>query len=230
MATTKTQRWGILAILIVTVIGTVGSFAVMILATENQTKDTLAQQKVYADYKQKTYEYQNKLTAQADELSSQYYDIFKSFQSRVAEFDLAGVATLSSEDLIVGDGEEITGNTPFAAYYIGWNPKGKVFDGSIDTEKGKLKAPLFSAVGLDKGLDNASLIQGWKEGMKGMRIGGVREIAIPSDLAYGEKGQGDDIPPNTPIKFVVMMIAAPAVIEQPSIPAELYQNAGNFGG
>jgi FKBP-type peptidyl-prolyl cis-trans isomerase FkpA len=67
------------------------------------------------------------------------------------------------------------------------------------------------------------LIQGWKEGMKGMKIGGIREITIPSDKAYGESGQGDDIPANTPLKFVVMAIPAPAAIEQPEVPAALYQ-------
>ena len=229
MATTKSQRWGILAILIVTVIGTIGSFAVIILSTQNQAKDTAAQQKAYAEYKQKSDEYEKKVAAQADALSAQYYDTFKPYEDRVAAFDLAGVSTLTSEDLAVGEGEEITGTTPFAAYYIGWNPKGKVFDGSIDAEKSKLKAPLFTAVALEKGLDNAMLVQGWKDGMKGMRLGGIREINIPSDLAYGEQGRGDDIPANTPIKFVVMIIPAPEIFEQPEIPAELYQSLGNLG-
>ena len=123
--------------------------------------------------------------------------------------------------MVIGEGEEINGTTKFAAYYIGWNPKGKVFDQSIDGTK--LKSPLYDAVGLNAGLDSASLIEGWKEGMKGMRIGGVREITIPSDKAYGERGQGDDIPANTPIKFVVMAIDAPASIPQPEVPMELYQ-------
>ena len=57
-----------------------------------------------------------------------------------------------------------------------------------------------------------------------MRIGGVRVITIPSDKAYGEQGSGDDIPPNTPIKFVVMAIELPPAVD---IPAELLQSAGN---
>ena len=97
--------------------------------------------------------------------------------------------------------------------------QGKVFDQSIDTLNNKLKAPLPVATGLDA----ASLIAGWKEGMKGMRINGVRLITIPSDKAYGEQGQGDDIPPNTPLKFVVMTIPAQAEIAQPEVPTELYQ-------
>ncbi len=52
-----------------------------------------------------------------------------------------------------------------------------------------------------------SLIPGWAEGVIGMRVGGVREITIPSDLAYKDQGSGNDIPPNTPIKFIVYVIA-----------------------
>ena len=83
----------------------------------------------------------------------------------------------------------------------------RYFDGK------KLKEP-FSV----EGLANASVIEGWKEGLIGMRIGGVRELAIPSSKAYGEKGQGDKIPANTPLKFVVMAIDKPAEIPEPEIP------------
>ncbi len=219
MATTKTQRYGILTILIVTVIGTIGSFAVMILSTQNQSAEAAKQQKVLAEYQEKYKQYQAKLTAQGDELSKQYYQGFKEHASQVAPYEIDSVSTLMTDDLVVGDGEEITGTTKFAAYYIGWNPKGKVFDQSIDTLNNKLKAPLPVATGLD----TASLIAGWKEGMKGMKINGVRLITIPSDKAYGEQGQGDDIPPNTPLKFVVMTIPAQAEIAQPEVPTELYQ-------
>lgn len=219
MATTKTQRYGILIILIVTVLGTLGSFAVIILAAENQADDSAKQQQVLAEYQASYKAYQEKVNAQGDELSKQYYQTFSQYADQVAAFELDSVNALATEDIVVGDGEEVTGTTKFAAYYIGWNPKGTVFDQSIDTNNGKLKAPLAVA----SGLDAASLIAGWKEGMKGMRIGGIRLIAIPSDKAYGEQGQGDDIPPNTPIKFVVMAIPAQAEIAQPTIPAELYQ-------
>ncbi|MBP6038528.1 MAG: FKBP-type peptidyl-prolyl cis-trans isomerase [Candidatus Saccharimonas sp.] len=220
MATSKTQRYGIMLILIVTVVGTIGSFAVMILATKNQAADAAKQQKLISDYQAKYKEYEGKVSAQGDELSKQYYEMFIPYSSQVAAFDIDSVSALETEDMVVGDGEEITSTTKFAAYYIGWNPKGKVFDQSIDTANAKLKAPLSVATGLDA----ASLIAGWKEGMKGMRINGVRLVTIPSDKAYGEQGQGDDIPPNTPLKFIVMAIPAPAEIKQPEIPTELYQS------
>ena len=218
MATTKFQRWGILTILVVTVVGTIGSFAVMILASQNQTTENAKQQTAYTTYQANYKAYQAKVDVQASELSTQYYATFSPYGSKVGTFDLNSVKDLVKTDLVVGDGEEITGTTQFAAYYIGWNPKGKIFDQSIDATTSKLKAPLAIATGLDQ----ASLISGWIEGMKGMKIGGVRELTIPSDKAYGETGQGDDIPANTPLKFVVMAIPAPATIAQPAIPAELY--------
>ena len=217
MATTKMQRYGILVIVAVTIVGTLGGFITMILANENQQADSAKEQKLYADYQAQAKVYQDKVTAQGDELSKQYYTAFKQYESQVGAFDRDAVKSLTTEDLVVGDGEEITGTTKFAAYYIGWNPSGKVFDQSIDTTNNKLKPPLAVATGLD----SASLIAGWKEGMKGMHINGVRVITIPSDKAYGEQGQGNDIPANTPLKFVVMAIPAPAEIPQPTMSPEL---------
>lgn len=216
MATSKTQRYGILGILIVTVIGTIGSFAVMILATQNNSKQQAALQLAQTKYQKEYESYQKKVTAQGDELSGKYYEGFKGYSDRVSEFDMESVKEVSTEDLVVGDGEEVTGTTKLAAYYIGWDAKGHVFDQSIDTTTNKLKAPLPISVGLD----SAGLINGWKEGMKGMHINGVRLITIPSDKAYGESGQKDQsgketIAPNMPLKFVVMAIPAPVEIPQP---------------
>jgi FKBP-type peptidyl-prolyl cis-trans isomerase FkpA len=217
MATTRSQRWGILAILVVTVVGTLGSFAVMILANDNQAKDAARQQELSAKYQADYKGYQAKVDAQSAQLSKQYYDEFKQYTSQVSAFDRDSVKELNTEDITVGDGAAIDGTTKFAAYYIGWNPKGKIFDQSINGEA--LKAPLPIA----DGLDNASLIPGWKEGMKGMKIGGVRVLTIPSDKAYGEQGQGDDIPANTPLKFVVMAIPLPEQFTMPQFPQELMQ-------
>ena len=110
-----------------------------------------------------------------------------------------------------GDGAEVKDDTKFAVYYIGWNAKGEVFDQSI--ADGKLKAPFAI-----NGPANTAVIQGWKEGLVGMKIGGVRELTIPADKAYGSQGQGDKIPANAPLKFVIMAIEKPAEIPQPEMP------------
>ena len=228
MATTKAQRIGVSIILVVTVIGTLGSFAAMILGQENAVKDARQQQQVYDEYQKKLDERQTKIDTQTADLSSKYLGIFKQYESRVASFNLEeNNKEMKVEDLSVGDGEEIGDDSNFAVYYLGWNPNGKIFDGSINGNK--LKEPLYYSdpgtgmVGLEQGLKNASLIDGWKEGMKGMKVGGVREMTIPSDKAYGEKGQGNDIPPNTPIRFIVMAIPKLGDFPQPELPQSLLQ-------
>ena len=222
MATRKSQRLGIIIILVALVIGTLGSFAVMILGTQNQQKDAAEQQKAMAEYQKSYQDYQAKLTKQSDELSAQYYPTFSPHASRVGEFSKDGITSLQKEDLVVGEGAEIKDSTSFAAYYIGWNPKGKIFDQSIDGQK--LKAPFT----IEPGLKDAGVISGWKEGLIGMKIGGVREITIPSDKAYGEQGQGDNIPPNTPLKFIVMAVTPPEKIAMPDYPAGLMQGLGGL--
>lgn len=210
MATPRAQRIGIWIITVVMAIGAVGVYFVAILANNNDSQKNTSYQNALTQYQQQ-------VAAQAAELSSKYYATFSPYASRVHSFEKAAAQEkLVTEDLLVGNGETITDTTPFAAYYIGWNPDGNIFDQSINGTA--LKAPLGSNVGLDKGLANASLITGWKEGMIGMKIGGIREITIPSEKAYGSTGSGSQIPADTPIKFVVMAIPSPAEIP---VPAEL---------
>jgi FKBP-type peptidyl-prolyl cis-trans isomerase len=199
MATPKSQRIGIWIIAIVMLVGTVGSFAVMILANKNakidQEQQAKQQEELYEEYKKQMEEQ----VKQADELSVKYYPLFQAYKTSPAEFDQAIVTDkVLTSDLVAGDGATITKDTKYKAYYIGWNPRGKMFDSSFDGDK--LKAPIDTAL--------VNLIQGWSDGVIGMKVGGVREMTIPSDLAYGDKGSGDDIPPNTPIKFIVMIIEA----------------------
>jgi len=229
MATRKSQRIGIAIILAVTIIGTIGSFAVMILGQQNQEQQAALLKTQQADYQKLVDAYTVQQKAQATDLSASYYGTFSQYASRVGTFDRDSVTALSTEDLAVGTGATIDGSTKFAAYYIGWMPDGKIFDQSIDGTS--LKSP-FS---IDTGLDGASVIDGWKEGIKGMKIGGVRLITIPSDKAYKEKGTTDSsgkevIPPNTSLKFVVMAIDAPAAITYPQMPEALlkaYYGGGN---
>jgi FKBP-type peptidyl-prolyl cis-trans isomerase len=198
MATKRSHRIGIWIIAIVMTIGTIGSFAVMILANKNSKIDQEQQQKLYADYQKQIEEQQKQAEKEAATLSTQYYAAFKPYQTMPASFDAKAVGDkVATSDLKQGDGAEITKDTKYQAYYIGWNPKGKTFDSSFNGDK--LKMPIDTST--------TNLIQGWNDGVLGMKVGGVREITIPSDLAYGEKGSGDAIPPNTPIKFIVMVIA-----------------------
>lgn len=195
MATPKKQRIGIWIIAVVMLVGTLGSFAIMVLGNENAKIDQKAQEDFYAQYKKQLEEEEKQGAA----LSEKYYPEFNKYRNVPAEFNKDTVGdTVTTKDLKQGDGALIGEGATYKAYYIGWNPRGKVFDSSL--EEKSLKAPINTGL--------ISVIEGWNKGVIGMKVGGVREMTIPSDLAYGETGSGDDIAPNTPIKFIVMIIEA----------------------
>lgn len=219
MSATRGQRIGIWIIAAFMVVGTIGSFLAIILANQNQQTDQARINELTAQYQKEYDAYQAKVDAQAEELSAQYFATFNQFSTRPAAFDAASVTELKKEDIIVGSGENITSDSSFTAYYIGWNPSGKVFDGSIEGDT--LKAPF--------GVEPGGVIEGWTKGVDGMKVGGVRELSIPAELAYGATGSGEDIPANTPIKFIIMIIPTPEKITVPTMPPELikyYQSGG----
>lgn len=205
MATTNSQRIGIWIIAVVLAVGTIGSFFVIILANNNAQKDSEANKTLQEKYQKLVADYQAKVAAQNTELSSKYFETLSQYSNKVGKFNADEVKSVTSEDLQIGDGEEIKDGTKYSAYYIGWNPDGKIFDQSIDGSK--LKAPLPAE----------GLIEGWNEGVKGMKIGGVRLITITADKAYGDKGSGDLIPPHTPIKFIVLAISTPTPVPTPDL-------------
>lgn len=198
MAASKKQRIGIIIIAVVMTVGTVGSFFVMILANNNSMADQRREQEEYdkqlAEYQKQMVKIEEEQKKEAEKLSAQYYDEFKQYESLPEPFDAGKVKSLETEDLKEGDGQEINEDTRYRAYYIGWNSEGKVFDGSIEGDR--LKLPIEGGVGL---------IEGWVRGVEGMKIGGVRVISIPGNLAEG-LAPSADIKQGAPLKFVVMAI------------------------
>jgi peptidyl-prolyl cis-trans isomerase len=208
------QRYSIWVILILTVVSTVALYVSSFLQTESNSEAQKKQSQVLKKYQ----DYRKKVEEQAKELSAKYYDSFKEYEKAPVAFNAASIKELTKKDLKEGDGEEFTDSTTkFQAYYIGWKPDGTVFDGSF--ENGRLKSPVvFRKEGKKWGL-----IEGWSEGLKGMKVGGIRELSIPADKAYGAQGsvnQEDSsktIGPNTPLKFIVMLIPEFQEIPQPSL-------------
>lgn len=218
-STSPRQRVFIILIAAVMIVGTLGSFAVLVLATQQDQQSAQRQQEAQAELEAIQAEYQQLVNAQAEQLSERYYEKFSKYEDVPAEFEIESVTELKTEDLETGSGATIDDQTAFGTYYIGWNPDGTVFDGSLEGDT--LKPPFV----IEDGLASAGVIEGWKQGIVGMKIGGVRLLEIPSDLAYGEAGSGDSIPPNTPIKFVVMTIEKPETIPFPDIPDRLIEEA-----
>ncbi|GAB3736339.1 hypothetical protein GCM10028794_16860 [Silanimonas algicola] len=56
-------------------------------------------------------------------------------------------------------------------------------------------------------LGRGRVIRGWDEGVLGMKVGEVRELAVPADLAYGKRGAGGVIPPDQALLFEVELLA-----------------------
>lgn len=223
MATSTAQRTGIWIIAVVLTVGTLAGFIAMILAPQNEAADSERLEKAYAQYQQEATAAEEKksaqqaaLDAETEALSGQYFAEFNAFASRVGSFDKEKAQEkLMTEDLKVGTGEEITDESTYAVYYVGWLPDGTIFDGSIDGDK--LKSPFIARPN--------GTITGWSEGAKGMKIGGVRELTIPSEQGYGSTGQGT-IPADSPLKFVLMPFRKLDTIKEPEIPQEILQSYG----
>lgn len=187
MATAKSQRVGIWIIVIALTIGTLGSFVAIVLGMSNDKADQAA-------LNQAVEKYQDEVEVQ----KNKDYEVFNKYTSRVSAFDAASVTELKTQDLETGEGEAITKESPFQAYYLGWNVDGKIFDGSIEGDGFKDDAAPYTVY-------PGAVIEGWTEGTVGMKPGGVRELTIPAEKAYGETGSGNLIAPNAPIKFIIMI-------------------------
>lgn len=219
LRTSPKQRLIIIIIAAFMLISTFALYAGLVLNYgENNTQGNLTSEE-QARYNQLMAEYNDKTTKQADELSKKYFDTFKTYKSQVKAYNKASVDNLNTEDLKKGTGKEVTSTdfTDYAAYYIGWLNDETVFDSSFDdfNNPTSLRAPLSGTTGL---------IEGWKQGIKGMKIGGVRVLTIPSALGYGSTEQGN-IPANSPLKFVIMLVDKPKEIEMSEELINLYYKA-----
>jgi peptidylprolyl isomerase len=105
-------------------------------------------------------------------------------------------ADLVVEDLVVGDGEEARPGQDVSVHYVGvaWS-NGSQFDSSWDRGE-----PFEFALG------EGQVIDGWDQGVVGMRIGGRRRLSIPPQLGYGSRGAGGVIKGGETLVFVVDLL------------------------
>ncbi len=102
---------------------------------------------------------------------------------------------LQMDDINAGGGREAKAGDRVTVHYVGTLTDGKKFDSSRDRGKG------FSFE-----LGKAEVIKGWDRGVAGMKIGGMRKLTIPSELAYGTRGFPPIIPPNATLVFEVELL------------------------
>lgn len=115
----------------------------------------------------------------------------------------------SSTDVVPGTGDEALVGKVVVVDYAGWlyngsqlNNKGQLFDTSINRS-------VFPFL-----LGNGTVIRGWDQGVPGMRVGGMRRLIVPPDLAYGSTGNGP-IPPNATLVFEISLLG---VFEPGQVP------------
>jgi peptidylprolyl isomerase len=104
-------------------------------------------------------------------------------------------------DLVVteiteGDGAEATSGPTLPVHYVGVaHSTGEEFDASYNRG-----APLEFRLGIGQ------VIQGWDQGVAGMKVGGRRQLVIPPHLGYGDRGAGGVIKPGETLIFVVDLL------------------------
>ncbi len=114
----------------------------------------------------------------------------------------ADVTALAKDDRTAGTGAEARPGMMVSVHYTGWlydpsaaDKRGKKFDSSKDRGE-----PFEFQLG------KGDVIAGWDEGVAGMKIGGTRVLTIPSNMGYGARGAGADIPPNAALVFEVELL------------------------
>jgi FKBP-type peptidyl-prolyl cis-trans isomerase len=106
------------------------------------------------------------------------------------------VTELKIEDVKVGTGDEAVAGKSVTVHYTGWLANGTKFDSSKDRGQ-----PFTFQLGAGQ------VINGWDQGVAGMKVGGVRKLTIPPSLGYGANGAGGGaIPPNATLVFEVELL------------------------
>ena len=115
--------------------------------------------------------------------------------TKLADFaPMAKVDALQIIDIIPGTGTEVPAGATITAHYTGALCKnGIIFQSSHDFGQ-----PV--TFGLDQ------VIRGWTEGVPGMKVGGMRRLIIPSDMAYGSVRAAANIPPNSDLVFDIELM------------------------
>ncbi|MDP2641113.1 MAG: FKBP-type peptidyl-prolyl cis-trans isomerase [Candidatus Yanofskybacteria bacterium] len=99
------------------------------------------------------------------------------------------------EDLTEGEGEAAKNGDEVSVHYTGTLLDGTKFDSSLDRG-----TPLEFTLGAGQ------VIQGWEQGVQGMKIGGKRLLTIPPHLAYGAQGIPGVIPQDATLIFEVELL------------------------
>lgn len=116
-------------------------------------------------------------------------------QANVSGTQMENTNELKKEIIQAGTGAEAKVGDVVVVHYTGTLLDGKVFDSSVPRGE-----PFEFKLG------EGSVIAGWEEGVKGMKIGEKARLTIPSAMAYGAQGAGGVIPPNATLVFEIELL------------------------
>ncbi len=214
----KTSLWQRVVIVVVALLllGSTVLTYMFIVMSGNSAKQS--QEEYLAQLRTELNAKNQEIETAAKPLSDKYLpDLQKYKASQVKSYNAvtANNEKLKVEDLKVGTGKQLTeGDTDYSAYYIGWCADGSIFDSSfayaVDEDASTTDDNVKytdEIIGLNPPLINpTSLIEGWTQGVIGMKLGGVRQLSIPGELAYGDTRSDICGQKNAPLKFVVMAV------------------------
>lgn len=116
-----------------------------------------------------------------------------SFEKKVLQRD-ARPGGLVAEDIKLGFGEAAQPGDKARFYF-----RGLLQDGTNVTAKDGRAKPMEIVIGDEKN------IEGWNQGMVGMKVGGLRRLRVPAKLAFGDEGEGP-IPPRANVIFLIQLV------------------------
>ena len=196
---TSTKQRIFIGLIAVVMLGSViAGYVAIVLSGNNSSSENEIDQAMIERY---SVEYNTKL-AEFHETAASDFATFKEYMGEVRTYDedAANEGGVKSRDLLEGTGKTLEeGDTNYLAYYVGFCADGSVFDSSLDNTS--------EPTAFNKALDaSLGMIEGWNAGVVGMKLGGVRKITIPGELAYGDKMEicGGF---NKPLRFLVMAVA-----------------------
>ena len=123
-------------------------------------------------------------------------------QQAAPKMETSNMTELIKTDVKLGTGDLATAGKNVSVHYTGWlydaaaaDHHGKKFDSSRDRNE-----PFEFPLGAGR------VIQGWDQGVAGMKVGGQRTLVIPARMGYGARGAGGAIPPNATLVFDVELL------------------------
>ena len=123
-------------------------------------------------------------------------EVTTNIESPTTTMSTGSVSELQVTDEIVCTGAAAAAGDSVTVNYVGSLTDGKVFDASAN----------HGTTGFTFTLGVGQVIQGWDQGIVGMKEGGKRKLVIPAALAYGDRAVGGVIPANSTLIFEVELL------------------------